>query len=127
MRELFVIAAVLLSPAVATADPVLPPSPTAPVSTAPVSTTQPALPAQNVGQPLAASGNASAPPQQGERVSENTVVCHLTPATTGTRFGAGKVCRTILEWKQLQADAQQTTRHIQRMGLDDRVIGKSGP
>ena len=126
MRELLVIAAVLLSPTVTTADPVLPPSPTAPVPAA-----QPVLPAQNAGQPVAATGDASAPPPQSQdqRVSENTIVCRLTPATTGTRFGAGKVCRTILEWKQLQADAQQTVRHIQRMGLDDRVLGgsKSGP
>lgn len=123
MRELLVIAAVLLSPTAATADPVVPPS-----STAAVPAAQAVLPAQTAGQPVAI-GDASAPPQsQGERISENTVVCRLTPATTGTRFGAGKVCRTILEWKQLQADAQQTVRHIQRMGLDDRVLGgKTGP
>jgi hypothetical protein len=120
MLELLVIATVMSSPAITTADLALPPSPTA---SAPA--TQSALPAQNAGQPVAVVGNASAPPlkSQDTSVNANAIVCHLTPATSGTRFGAGKVCRTALEWKQIEAESQQAVRHAQRIGLDDRVIG----
>jgi hypothetical protein len=49
--------------------------------------------------------------------NENQVVCRLAPPVTGTRFSGGRECRTILEWKQREQDAQTTVRHIQRIGL----------
>ena len=82
--------------------------------------------------PSAAFGDTSAPsspPVQQpslENRDENTVICKLTPAVTGTRLGGGRECRTKLEWKQRELDAQQTVRHIQRIGLDDRAFAKGG-
>lgn len=44
---------------------------------------------------------------------ENKVVCKKEPPPVGSRMGGRKVCRTVAEWRRIQAAAQETTTEIQ--------------
>jgi hypothetical protein len=44
----------------------------------------------------------------------NMVVCEVDE-TTGTRLGATKVCKTVLEWEQMRAEHRETVEQVQRM------------
>ena len=69
---------------------------------------------------------ATAQPQVQEQ-SENTVICKMTPSITGSRLGGGRECRTVLEWKLREQDAQRMVRQLQRTGRSgDQTSSMSG-
>lgn len=43
------------------------------------------------------------------------IVCEVTE-TTGTRLGARKVCKTVLQWQQVREAHRQGVEEVQRMG-----------
>ena len=45
--------------------------------------------------------------------AQDEVVCKKEEATTGTRLGAKKICKTRREWDQLARDSQEALRHSQ--------------
>jgi hypothetical protein len=42
------------------------------------------------------------------------IVCEVDQ-TTGTRLGATKVCKTVLEWQQMRTEHRETVEQFQRM------------
>jgi hypothetical protein len=52
-----------------------------------------------------------APKGNGQDLSK--IVCEVTQ-TTGTRLGARKVCKTVLEWQQLRREQRDTLESVQR-------------
>jgi hypothetical protein len=44
----------------------------------------------------------------------NKIVCEVDE-TTGTRLGATKVCKTVLEWQQMRTEHRETVEQVQRM------------
>ena len=42
------------------------------------------------------------------------IVCEVDQ-TTGTRLGATKVCKTVLEWQQMRSEHRETVEQYQRM------------
>jgi len=43
------------------------------------------------------------------------IVCEVAQ-TTGTRLGARKVCKTVLEWQQMRESQRHDLEEVQRMG-----------
>ena len=60
---------------------------------------------------------ASNPMSKGSGQNLDRVVCDVEE-TTGTRLGARKVCKTVLEWQQLRAEHRETVEKTQQMGTD---------
>ena len=48
-----------------------------------------------------------------KRGDPNRVVCEVEE-TTGTRLGARKVCKTVLEWQQMRAEHRETVEDFER-------------
>ena len=67
-----------------------------------------------------ASIQASNPMQKGNGQDLDRVVCDVEE-TTGTRLGARKVCKTVLEWQQLRAEHRATVEKVQQMGNDPPI------
>ncbi len=44
---------------------------------------------------------------------DDEIVCKKEPAPIGSRIGARKVCKTVAEWRRIQAAAKETTDEIQ--------------
>jgi hypothetical protein len=55
---------------------------------------------------------SSTPAPKGQDL--NRIVCEVEE-TTGTRLGATKVCKTVLEWQQLKSEHRDTVEAFQRM------------
>ena len=53
------------------------------------------------------------PAPKGNGQDLNKIICEVTQ-TTGTRLGASKVCKTVLEWQQLRRDQRDTLESVQR-------------
>ena len=54
-----------------------------------------------------AAENTSAPK------GDDEIVCKKEPPPIGSRMGGKKVCRTVAEWRRIQAAAKETTDEIQ--------------
>ena len=50
------------------------------------------------------------------------IVCEVEE-TTGTRLGARKVCKTVLEWQQLKAEHRGTVEKVQQQNTNVPVSG----
>ena len=61
--------------------------------------------------PPPAQATQNAPSQQKDKDDE--IVCKKEPAPIGSRIGSRKVCRTVAEWRRIQAVAKETTDEIQ--------------
>lgn len=48
------------------------------------------------------------------------IVCDVEQ-TTGTRLGARKVCKTVLEWAELKAEHRSTVEKVQQQGNDPPI------
>lgn len=107
LRNLLLSSAIALTATlgVAMADDTPPPS-----TTAPSNTTPPTPPA---GQ--------NAPPDAEKPDPRDAVVCKKEPPATGSRIGAKKVCRTVREWGEIQAEAREVTEDLQRNKAPDVV------
>lgn len=56
---------------------------------------------------------AQQPAQDEVEASDNDkVVCKKEPPPIGSRMGGKKVCRTVAEWRRIQATAKQVTDEI---------------
>lgn len=44
---------------------------------------------------------------------DDKIVCKNEPPPIGSRMGGKKVCRTVAEWRRIQAAAKETTDEIQ--------------
>ena len=60
--------------------------------------------------------NSSTPGSKGQDL--NKIVCEVEE-TTGTRLGARKVCKTVLEWQQLRSEHRDTVEAFQRMNTSN--------
>jgi hypothetical protein len=58
---------------------------------------------------------AANPARKGGSQDLDKIVCEVAQ-TTGTRLGAHKVCKTVLEWQQQRTWHRQGVEEIQRMG-----------
>jgi hypothetical protein len=56
--------------------------------------------------------NSSTPAYRGQDL--NKIVCEVDQ-TTGSRLGAHKVCKTVLEWQQQRSEHRETVENFQRM------------
>jgi len=63
---------------------------------------------------------AANPAPKGGSQDLDRIVCD-TEQTTGTRLGARKVCKTVLEWQQLTAEHRATVEKVQQMGNDPPI------
>lgn len=63
---------------------------------------------------------ASNPMPKGSGQDLDRIVCDVED-TTGTRLGARKVCKTVLEWQQLKAEHRSTVEKVQQMGTDTPI------
>lgn len=77
-------------------------------------TTPPADPAAPNTQPesIAPATDPSTKNEPAKKADEE-VVCKKEPAPLGSRIGAKKVCRTVAEWRAIQAVAKEVTDEIQ--------------
>lgn len=58
------------------------------------------------------------PPPKGQDL--NKIVCEVEN-TTGTRLGARKVCKTVLEWQQMRRDQRETVEKFQQQGTSTGI------
>lgn len=59
--------------------------------------------------PASSDNSAQAPAATGD----DQIVCKKEPPPVGSRMGGKKVCRTVAEWRRIQAIAKETTDEIQ--------------
>jgi hypothetical protein len=45
--------------------------------------------------------------------ADDKIICKKEPPPVGSRMGGRKVCRTVAEWRRIQAIARETTDEIQ--------------
>lgn len=62
--------------------------------------------------------NSSTPAGKGQDL--NKIVCEVEE-TTGTRLGARKVCKTVLEWQQMRRDQRETVEKFQQQGTSTGI------
>ena len=62
----------------------------------------------------------SNPAPKGDKQDLNKIVCEVTE-TTGTRLGARKVCKTVLEWQQLKNDVQVGVQKVQQQATSTGI------
>ena len=105
--------AVLASTSMVFAEGTTPPTDPSTPSAAP-GTTTPATPAAG------SDATAQDPAAKG---SEDEVVCRKEDATTGSRIGARKICRTVREWRAMQAEAKEVTDELQSKGRTENPAG----
>lgn len=77
-----------------------------------------------VQQPDQSQQNQTPPPPQPATPPKDPmdeVVCKKEEATTGSRLGARKVCKTRREWKQIQDDARRMMQDA------DQASGTNNP
>jgi len=125
MRALLVV--VLCSGAMlgqaALADPATPDSSAVPPTAAQSqNSTVPSAPAQpqNSTVPAAPTPAAAAPPvapAESANVNLDEVVCRQSAPTTGTRFGGGRECHTVRQWRERQAESERILRQQQTVGF----------
>lgn len=60
---------------------------------------------------MAAANPPPAPAVKGQNL--NKVVCEVDQ-TTGSRLGARKVCKTVLEWQQMRREQRESIERIQQ-------------
>jgi hypothetical protein len=53
------------------------------------------------------------PAPKGSNKDLNKIVCEVSQ-TTGTRLGARKVCKTVLEWQQMRSEHRVNLEGVQR-------------
>lgn len=68
------------------------------------------------------AGHWRPPPKSAHSQDLTKVECFVFE-TTGTRLGARKVCKTALEWQQLQSEHRETLEKVQQMGTGVPVSG----
>lgn len=61
---------------------------------------------------------AANPASKGQALDR--IVCDVEQ-TTGTRLGARKVCKTVLEWQQLRTEHRETLEKVQQQGNDPPI------
>jgi hypothetical protein len=61
-------------------------------------------------------GNNPAPKGQ----DLNRIVCEVEE-TTGTRLGARKVCKTVLEWQQMRREQRETVEKFQQQNTSTGI------
>ena len=80
----------------------------------------------NAAQAAAAPSGATAVPRQpasesvvvrADAVDLDQVVCKEAPPKTGSRIGGGRECLSQREWNRRTREAQDITRHQQRMSF----------
>ncbi|HEX6741778.1 MAG TPA: hypothetical protein VF079_08310 [Sphingomicrobium sp.] len=64
-------------------------------------------------------GTANPAPKGGKQ-DLNRIVCEVDE-TTGTRLGARKICKTVLEWHQLKNDTQQGVQKVQQQATSTGI------
>jgi hypothetical protein len=52
------------------------------------------------------------------------VVCHMSPAPTGSRLGSSRECHTQKQWDQMRLQQQQNVNGMQMQGLNSQPGGK---
>jgi hypothetical protein len=50
----------------------------------------------------------------------NRIVCEVEE-TTGTRLGARKVCKTVLEWQQMRREQRETVEKFQQQNTSTGI------
>lgn len=91
--------------------------------------TEPATPPTNTPPPGETTGtqaaDATKPSEQKpeDKKPGDEVICKRIEATTGSRMGAKKVCRTKAEWDAQARGAKETTDNIQDRGRADNPQG----
>jgi hypothetical protein len=60
------------------------------------------------------------PAPKGDKQDLNKIVCEVTE-TTGTRLGARKVCKTVLEWQQLRNDVVTGVQKVQQQATSTGI------
>jgi hypothetical protein len=108
LKMVLVSAAVLLVPAVASADP-------AQTQTVPAATAQPA-PAPK--ETVTVTAKAASDPDE--------VMCKSSPAPTGSRLGGSRECHTQREWDNRMRESQRITSGNQMMGLQGPLNSPGG-
>src|SRR5262249_28456801 len=68
------------------------------------------------------AGHWHAPPRKGASEDLSKIQCYVFQ-TTGTRLGERKVCKTALEWKQMQSEHRETLEKVQQMGTGVPISG----
>ena len=64
-------------------------------------------------------GTANPAPKGGKQDLDK-IVCEVTE-TTGTRLGARKVCKTVLEWQQLRNDVLSGVQKVQQQATSTGI------
>jgi len=62
--------------------------------------------------------NSSMPPGKGQ--DPNKIVCEVEE-TTGTRLGARKICKTVLEWQQMRREQRETVEKFQQQATSTGI------
>jgi hypothetical protein len=60
------------------------------------------------------------PAPKGGHQDLDKIVCEVTE-TTGTRLGARKVCKTVLEWQQLRNDVLSGVQKVQQQATSTGI------
>ena len=112
-------AAIILAPALASADPgQVQAAPGATVETAPTTMPTVTITAKTPqAAPVTAASTASDPDE---------VVCRTSPPTTGTRLGAARECHTQRDWDNRMKESQRITAGTQMMGLQGPLSSPGG-
>jgi hypothetical protein len=77
-----------------------------------------AAPVQSATAPAAPAGVAPVAARSAStEVNLDEIVCRETPPTTGTRFGGGRECHSVRQWRQRQEDSQRILRQQQKVGF----------
>jgi hypothetical protein len=63
---------------------------------------------------------SSNPARKGDQQDLTKIVCEVAE-TTGTRLGARKICKTVLEWQQLKYETQQGLQKFQQQATSTGI------
>jgi hypothetical protein len=66
----------------------------------------------------ATSTNGNTPAAKGQDL--NKIVCEVQE-TTGTRLGARKICKTVLEWQQMRREQRETVEKFQQQNTSTGI------
>jgi len=107
LKMVLVSAAVLLVPALASADPAQ--TQTAPAATAQTAPTPKETVTVTASRPQAVPASTASDPDE--------IVCRASPAPTGSRLGGSRECHTVRDWDRRQKESQSIVSGSQMMGL----------
>ena len=63
---------------------------------------------------------SSNPAPKGGKQDLNKIICEVDE-TTGTRLGARKVCKTVLEWQDLRAQTRTNVEKVQQQATSTGI------